>query len=151
VAATADLHCTKKSQGTFRSLFASVSGRADVLLLCGDLTNYGLPEEAQVLVRELLPAVKVPVIAVLRNHDFESGKQDAVAEVLSAAGVTLLDGQGVEVQGVGFAGAKGFAGGFGRYALEPWGETTIKQIVHEALDEALKLESALARLRTPQK
>jgi Icc-related predicted phosphoesterase len=90
----------------------------------------------------------VPVIAVLGNHDFESGKQDEVRQILSEAGVHVLDGEACEVEGIGFAGVRGFCGGFGKFALGPWGEEIIKRFVHEAVDEALKLESALARLRT---
>ncbi|MBB6096849.1 Icc-related predicted phosphoesterase [Deinobacterium chartae] len=148
-AALGDLHCTKTSQGNYQSLFAAVNEAADALLLCGDLTDYGLPEEAQVLARELA-AVRVPVVAVLGNHDYESGQQDAVREVLQGVGVTVLDGEAIEIHGVGIAGAKGFAGGFGRFTLGSWGEAAIKSFVREALDEALKLEAALARLRTPQ-
>jgi Icc-related predicted phosphoesterase len=91
--------------------------------------------------------VNVPVIAVLGNHDFESGKQDEVRRIFCDAGVRMLDGDSTEVKGVGFAGVKGFAGGFGKHALGPWGEEIFKQFVREAVDEALKLESALARLR----
>jgi Icc-related predicted phosphoesterase len=147
VAAVADLHCTKSSQGAFQQLFTQVSQSADVLLLGGDLTDYGLPEEAYVLVKEL-QALKVPALAVLGNHDFESGKEAEVADILREAGVFVLDGDAHEVEGVGFAGVKGFAGGFGRGALAPWGESIIKQFVQEAINEALKLENALARLRT---
>jgi Icc-related predicted phosphoesterase len=121
-----------------------------VLLLCGDLTNYGLVEEAHVLAREL-NAVKVPVVAVLGNHDFETGKQEEISRVLTDAGVTMLDGDACEVRGVGIAGVKGFCGGFGRGALGAWGEAVVKQFVHEAVNEALKLEAALARLRTPRR
>ena len=119
-----------------------------MLVLCGDFTDYGLPEEARILARELTAAVKIPVIAVLGNHDYESGQQDEIRRILIDAGVTVLDGEATEVHGVGFAGVKGFAGGFGRGALGPWGEAAIKQFVQEAVDEALKLEAALARLRT---
>ena len=150
VAAVGDIHCTKASQGAFQPLFSQIAEAADVLVLCGDLTDYGLPEEAHVLARELT-AAKVPVVAVLGNHDFESGKQDEVKQTLYDAGVAVLDGDSSEIHGVGFAGVKGFAGGFGRRALGPWGEEIIKRFVHEAIDEALKLESALARLRTPQR
>ena len=122
-----------------------------MLVLCGDFTDYGLPEEARVLARELTAAVKIPVIAVLGNHDYEAGKQDEIREILLDAGVTVLDGEATEIQGVGFAGVKGFAGGFGRGALGPWGEQAIKHFVQEAVDEALKLEAALARLRTQQR
>jgi Icc-related predicted phosphoesterase len=150
IGALADLHCTKNSQGQFAPLIARAAQAADVLLLGGDLTDYGLPEEARVLVKEL-SAAHVPLIAVLGNHDFESGKQDEVRRILADAGVTVLDGDACEVKGVGFAGAKGFAGGFGRGALGAWGEDAVKHFVHEAVNEALKLEAALARLRTPQR
>jgi Icc-related predicted phosphoesterase len=146
LAAVGDIHCTKNSQGVLQPLFAAVAEQADVLVLCGDLTDYGLAEEAHVLMREL-SAVRVPVVGVLGNHDFESGQQDAVKEILCAAGVQVLDGDACEINGIGFAGVKGFGGGFGRSALGPWGEDTIKAFVREAVDEALKLESALARLR----
>jgi Icc-related predicted phosphoesterase len=151
LAAVGDLHIRKTSQGALQPVLASVNERADVLLLCGDLTDYGLPEEAQVLVRELAAAVRVPMIAVLGNHDLESNQQVEVCRILSDAGVKLLDGDTCEVKGVGFAGAKGFAGGFGRGTLGPWGERAIKAFVQEAIEETLKFESALARLRTPRK
>lgn len=147
LAAVADLHCTKTSQGAFQPLFAQIAKEADVLLLCGDLTDYGLPEEAHVLAKELT-ATKIPVIGVLGNHDFESGWQEEVKQILCDAEINMLDGDTCEIHGIGFAGIKGFGGGFGRMMLPPWGETTIKQFVHETVDEALKLEAALARLRT---
>ena len=87
---------------------------------------------------------------MLGNHDVESGKGDEVRQILADAGVVVLDGDACELQGIGIAGVKGFGGGFGQRALGPWGETIIKQFVHEAVDEALKLEAALARLRTTQ-
>jgi Icc-related predicted phosphoesterase len=151
IAAVGDLHCGKTSQGAYQALFSSIAERADVVLLCGDLTDYGLPEEARVLARELAPALKVPVLAVLGNHDHESGHAQEVTDILREAGVKMLDGDAVEVCGVGFAGVKGFCGGFGRRTLAPWGEHSIKAFVHEALEEALKLESALAKLRTPRR
>jgi Icc-related predicted phosphoesterase len=151
MAAVADLHCTRASQGTLQPLFSQIHEQADVLLLCGDLTDHGLPEEVQILVKELTPVVRIPMVGVLGNHDYESGKQDEVQRLLSDAGIRLLDGETCEVLGIGFAGVKGFAGGFGRHALEPWGEETIKRLVHDALSEALKLESALARLRNAQR
>src|SRR3954462_6919450 len=151
IAAIGDIHVSKSAQGKFQALFTQISGCADVLVLCGDFTDYGLPDEARILARELTSSVKIPVVAVLGNHDYESGRQDEIRDVLRDAGVTVLDGEVVEVQGVGFAGVKGFAGGFGRGALGPWGEQAIKQFVQEAVDEALKLESALARLRTQRR
>ena len=149
VAAMGDLHCTKSSQGVFQPLFARVSEAADILVIAGDLTDYGLPEEARVLAREL-SGLRIPAVAVLGNHDVESAKQDEVCRILADAGLTVLDGDACEIQGIGIAGVKGFGGGFGPRALGPWGETIIKQFVHEAVNEALKLEAALARIRTPQ-
>lgn len=150
VAAVGDLHCTKASQGMLQPLFATINDSADILLLCGDLTDYGLPEEAQVLAKELVPTLKIPVVAVLGNHDYESGQPQEVQRILTEAGIQMLDGDGCEIRGISFAGVKGFAGGFGERALEPWGEESIKRFVHEAVDEALKLERAIARMRTPQ-
>ena len=147
VAALADLHCTKASQGAFQALFVRISEAADLLLLPGDLTDYGLPEEAAVLAKELT-ALRIPAAAVLGNHDFESDKATEVRQILTDAGLIVLDGDTCEIHGIGIAGVKGFGGGFGRRALGPWGEKGIKQFVHEAVDEALKLEAALARLRT---
>ncbi len=150
VAAAGDIHCTKTSEGVLSPLFAQMVECADVIALCGDLVDYGLLDEAQVLVKELGIALKakVPVVAVLGNHDYESGQPEVVKQILCDGGVTILDGDAIEINGIGFAGAKGFCGGFGRRSLEPWGEIAIKSFVREALDEALKLEMALARLRT---
>lgn len=151
VAAVGDLHCTKSSAGQLRPLFAQAAEMADMLLLCGDLTDYGLAEEAEVLAHELAAVKKMPVVAVLGNHDYESNSPDEVKRVLCDAGVRILDGDAVEIEGIGIAGVKGFAGGYGRHALGPWGEGAIKAFVNEAIQEALKLESALAKLRTPQR
>jgi Icc-related predicted phosphoesterase len=151
IAAIGDIHVSKSSQGIFHPMFAQISTSADVLVLCGDFTDYGLPEEARVLARELTTSVNIPVIAVLGNHDYESGHQDEIRQILSDAGVAVLDGEATEVHGVGFAGVKGFGGGFGRGALGPWGEQAIKAFVQEAIDESLKLEAALARLRTTRR
>jgi Icc-related predicted phosphoesterase len=150
IAAIGDIHISKSSQGAFHPLFTQINSTADVLLLCGDFTDYGLPEEARILAREL-NAINIPVIAVLGNHDYEGGFQGEIRQILSDAGVTVLDGEATEIHGVGFAGVKGFCGGFGRGALGPWGERAIKNFVQEAIDETLKLESALARLRTTRR
>jgi len=145
-AAVGDLHVTKDSAGTLRGFFAQASEAADALLLCGDLTDYGTSEEARILADEL-GAVSVPIVAVLGNHDYETGTPEAVTDILTRAGVRVLDGEACEIEGVGIAGAKGFAGGFGRGSLGAWGEPAIKLFVQEALNEAMKLESALAKLR----
>ncbi len=150
IAAVADLHCTKKSLDGMRDLLAAMAKHSDVLLLAGDLCDTGMVAEAEVLSRALAP-LTVPVIAVLGNHDFECGKAEEVEAILCDIGVNLLDGKSCEIRGVGFAGVKGFAGGFGERALQPWGEPMIKTFVHEAVEEALKLESALAGLRTKKR
>jgi len=148
IAAIGDLHFGRTTPaGSLQPLFAQISQSADVLALCGDLTDYGLAEEARAFVKELTPAVKIPIVGVLGNHDVESNQQAEIVAILKDAGVVMLDGETTEFLGIGFAGIKGFCGGFGRRALGPWGEVIIKKFVHEALDEALKLESALARLR----
>ena len=150
LAAVGDLHVKRTMQGALQPVFAPVNDMADVLLLCGDLTDYGLAEEAAILAKELA-TVRVPIIAVLGNHDYESGQHAQVCEILTAAGVQILDGEAVEMHGVGFAGIKGFIGGYGRGTLGAWGEQATKRLVQEAIDEAMKLESALARLRTAQR
>jgi Icc-related predicted phosphoesterase len=151
VAAVGDVHCKKTSTGAFQGLFTAMAAAADVIVLCGDLTDLGLAEEARVLAKELSAAKTTPVVAVLGNHDYESGETDQVKGILIDAGVTLLDGDALEIDGVGFAGAKGLGGGFGQRALQPWGEDIMKRFVREAVDEALKLESGLAKLRTSQR
>ena len=97
--------------------FAEVSRRADLLLFCGDLTDYGLPDEAEELGADIRAAVKIPMLAVLGNHDFESGQLDLVCKILDGAGVNVLDGEAIEIEGIGFAGVPGFGGGFGRRML----------------------------------
>lgn len=149
LAAVGDLHYGKGSRGHLQPLVNAVTRtEADILLLLGDLTDYGLADEAAELARELTSGIKIPIIGVLGNHDYESNAEAEIARILTEAGVKLLDGETTEVQGIGFAGVKGFCGGFGRGVLGPWGEEAVKRFVHEAVNEALKLESALARLRT---
>ena len=118
-----------------------------MVLLAGDLTETGQPEEARILAREL-SALRIPGAAVLGNHDWESGHHEEVSHILSETGLNMLDGEACEISGIGIAGVKGFCGGFGTAALGQWGEPTIKQFVHEAVNEALKLEASLARLRS---
>ena len=151
IAAVGDLHVPRGGHAGLQPTFAAAAAGADVLVLCGDITDYGLPEEARLVATALQQTVKIPVVAVLGNHDFESGHQDEVTKILVDVGVVVLDGDAQDVAGVGFAGVKGFAGGFGPRALAPWGEPSIKSFVHEAVNEALKLEAALARLRAPQR
>lgn len=150
IAALGDLHyghTGQTGQTATKAMLDRLGEHADLLVLCGDLTDQGTEEEARLLAKDLSP-IGVPVVAVLGNHDVESGQERVVIEVLEAAGVHVLDGDAIEILDVGFAGVKGFPGGFGRGALGAWGEPVIKMFVQEAVNEALKLERALARLRT---
>lgn len=148
LAAVADLHCRADHGGRFRTLVGAANGQElDALLLCGDLTDHGTPEEARTLA-ESLQEVRAPKLAVLGNHDHDSGKGEEVSAILRGAGVHVLDGDRFVLPGgvIGIAGVKGFCGGFDRNALQSFGEGPIKAFVHEAVNEALKLEAALQML-----
>jgi Icc-related predicted phosphoesterase len=151
IAATADIHYGKHSRGMLHDAFAEISTSADILLFCGDLTDYGLPEEAEQLVADIRATVRIPMVAVLGNHDFESGQAELLCKVLDDAGVNVLNGEAIEIAGVGFAGISGFGGGFGRRMLNAWGEPLIKQFVQESISQAVRLEQALTKLRTDRR
>ncbi len=148
IGAVSDIHYNRKSAGSMKRLFEKASRETDVLLICGDLTDYGLREEAEVLCEDLAHFLTVPAVGILGNHDFESGTQDVVWQVMEDAGVAMLDGECVEVCGIGIAGVSGFGGGFGPHMLNAWGEPLIKQFVQAAVDETMKLERALSNLQT---
>lgn len=147
VAVVGDLHVTEDCEAPYRELFAEMSREADVIVLCGDLTNFGKTSEAEILAEDLRVS-EVPVLGVLGNHDHHSDQPEKVAGILHQAGMTILDEQAVELRGVGFAGVKGFIGGFGRGEIHIFGEPEIKAFIQVALDEARKLENALRSLRT---
>src|SRR3982751_5483194 len=147
VAAIGDLHVQENDSAPYRELFAEVSSAADVLVLCGDLTNFGKTSEAEILAEDI-KSCSIPVLGVLGNHDYECGQPEKVAEILRGAGMTILDDQAIEIEGVGFAGVKGFMGGYGRGELAPFGEPVAKAFVDEAMNEARKLENGLRSLRT---
>ena len=147
VAAIGDLHVMEDSVAPYRELFTEISGVADVLVLCGDLTNFGKTKEAEILAEDIRSS-SIPVLGVLGNHDYECGQPGKVCEILHSAGMIVLDEQAHEIEGVGFAGVKGFLGGFGRGELAPFGEPIVKAFVDEALNESRKLENQLRTLRT---
>jgi len=150
IAAVADIHYPHDTDAsTVPSIVKGAEG-ADVLLLCGDLTHHGLPEEAAALAK-LLARVQAPILAVLGNHDFHSDQHEEIKRVLQDSPIQVLDGDEIEVRGVGFAGVKGFASGFGRRVLEPWGEPVVKQFVREAVEESLKLGAALALIQSERR
>lgn len=151
IAAAADLHYHRGSKAHLEPLFIQASQAADVLVLCGDLTDYGHVEEAQVLAEDIRAHASIPILAVLGNHDYETGHAPEIIETLQKVGVEVLDGESVEINGVGFAGVCGFGGGFGQLMLDPWGEPLIKAFVQEAVDQSVRLERALSRLHTKQR
>ena len=150
IAATADLHFTPQSYAKLKDQFERVRDEADVLVLAGDLTNFGQPEEMEPLLNVLV-RLRLPTIVVLGNHDFECGKEPELARMIISSGIKLLDGSAYERDGVGFAGTKGFVGGFGRGILTAFGEREIKDLVRASIDEALKLERAMSQLRSSKR
>lgn len=147
VAAIGDLHVQENSVAPYREMFAEISASADVLVLCGDLTNFGKTTEAEILAEDI-KSCSIPVLGVLGNHDYECGQPENVRDILQSAGMTVLDEQAVEIDGVGFAGVKGFMGGYGRGELAPFGEPIAKAFVDEVMNESRKLENQLRTLRT---
>lgn len=141
-----DLHVREDNAESYRELFGQISREADVLVLTGDLTDLGRPREAELLAQDI-KACSVPVVGVLGNHDYECGAPEEVTRILRDAGMHVLDGQSVEIDGVGFVGVKGFPGGFGRRMLGSFGEPAIKQFVNEAMNETLRLENAMRQVR----
>jgi Icc-related predicted phosphoesterase len=150
IAATADLHFEPQSATALRDQFDKVRDAADLLILAGDLTNYGQPTEMETLLNTLV-RLRIPTVAVLGNHDYESEQQIELMRMMTAEGIKVLDGSAYERDGVGFAGTKGFVGGFGRGALTAFGEPEIKAFVRASIDEALKLERAMSQLRTTKR
>jgi len=147
LAAVGDLHVGENAERPYRELFARISQEADALALCGDLTNFGKTREAEILAEDLL-ACTIPAVGVLGNHDYECGQPHEVSRILHQAGLKLLEGEAYEIHGVGFAGGKGFIGGYGRNMLSAFGEPAVKAFVQASIDENLKLESSLRMLKT---
>jgi Icc-related predicted phosphoesterase len=145
IAAVGDIHVRDSEKGKWTEYFREVSNNADVLVICGDLTDTGDEVEAQVLSEEL-KACTIPVVAVLGNHDYEKGRHKLIRQIVQNENVHVLDGEAVVIGDIGFAGVKGFGGGFDRHMLSMFGEGAMKAFVQEAVDEALHLERALARL-----
>ena len=149
VAAIGDLHCRVDTPHLIEQLLGGVEDQADVLAIAGDLTDTGLPDQAIVLT-EQLSRLKLPILATLGNHDHESGKPEEVARIIREGGVRLLDGSGVEIDGIGFAGTKGFSGGFGETLVMPFGEAELKTFILTGINEAIRLEKALIELKDSQ-
>jgi Icc-related predicted phosphoesterase len=145
IAAVGDIHVRETDKGKWVEYFKEVSRHADVLVISGDLTDTGDEGEAQILSEELR-ACSIPVVAVLGNHDFEKGRHKLIRQIVQKENIHVLDGEAVMVGDIGFAGVKGFGGGFDNHMLSMFGEGAMKAFVQEAVDEALRLDRALARL-----
>lgn len=150
IAATADLHFTGPRQAILQEQLGRVRDEADVLVLAGDLTNFGQPDEMEPLINAVV-RIRTPTVAVLGNHDYESGREAELMRMMGTAGIKVLDGSAYERDGVGFAGTKGFVGGFGRGVLTAFGEKEIKDFVRASIDETMKLERAMSQLRTQKR
>src|SRR6266849_407751 len=147
IAAVGDLHCRADTRRNVAVALRGVDQEAEVLLLAGDLTDHGTPEEASWLAEELAQ-IKMEKCAVLGNHDYEAGEEMVVRKALRDAGVHVLDGEPWAVNDLGVAGVKGFAGGFEHAQLQRFGEPSLKVFVDTCIEEELKLEKALFPLRT---
>lgn len=150
IAAVADLHFRKSGNEEVEAILGEMKEQAEALVLAGDLTDGGFPEEMGALLRAL-EKMPMPIVAVLGNHDHEHGQPEELSRMLREAGVRLLEGNACKVQEVGFAGTKGFCGGFGERLVQPFGEQIIKRFVQEGVDEAAHLGRGLAELEAPRK
>jgi Icc-related predicted phosphoesterase len=146
IAAVADIHFSPQTYDRIREPMQRVRDEAELLVIAGDLTNFGKPDEMRSLLNALV-RVRVPIVAVLGNHDYESGCEEELIKMMLNEGIKVLNGTSYERDGVGFAGTKGFYGGFGRGALTAFGEREVKAFVQAGLEETLKLEKALSQLQ----
>lgn len=150
VAAVGDVHVGTDSVGIVREAFGGVRDRADVLLIAGDLTKSGAPEEAELLASELR-GLELKIVAVLGNHDHHSDREADVARILADVGVVVLEGDSVvvDVPGgtIGVAGIKGFGGGFTGASGSEFGEREMKAFVAHTRERAEALQDALSSLR----
>lgn len=145
IAAVADIHVKAGDKGKWTDYFRQISSQADVLLICGDLTDTGDEDEAQILADEL-KSCTIPVVCVMGNHDYEKGRHKLIRQTIQNDHVHVLDGEAVVIGNVGFAGIKGFGGGFDNHMLSMFGEDAMKAFVQEAVNESLHLERALSRI-----
>ena len=151
LAALGDLHIRESSDDYFKNLFGEIAKKADILVLCGDLTEHGIPSEAQKLA-SFLKDYPLSIVGVLGNHDFESDQQQEVENILvNEAKIHILDDEPIHIDSIAFTGTKGFSGGFESHMLGPFGEKVLKDFVYRAVDEAIKLENALSRAEAEKK
>ena len=146
VAAAGDVHASDAHRERVEAAFAEIDGEADLVLLAGDVTTHGDPEEARVLA-DACEGLRTPVYAVLGNHDHHLGRGEEVADTLRAAGVLVLDRDWAvaEVDGVdvGIVGTKGFVGGFPGSSLPDFGEPLLREVYAETTAEATAIGDGL--------
>jgi uncharacterized protein len=151
VAAAGDIHCREANRERVIEAFARLDGEADIALVAGDLTSHGTLEEAEI-VCAAAAGTDVPVFAVLGNHDWHAGEQDAIRERLSEGGVRVLDGESTVVQldgiEVGLVGCKGFVGGFAPRHLPDFGEPSLRAVYAETTAEVEALSAGLHEIAT---
>jgi Icc-related predicted phosphoesterase len=149
IAAAGDVHCREDHREQAIEAFASLRGRADLLLLAGDLTTHGEPEQGAVLA-DACRQLEMPVFAVLGNHDWHVNRTDELCAVLRDGGISLLEGEAAicEIDGieVGIAGAKGFIGGFPGSHLPDFGEPLLREAYRETSREVAALDAALREI-----
>lgn len=151
IAALGDIHIKSDSKFIGFENYETLNQTADILLLCGDLTNIGTIEEAKIL-SSLLRKLHIPVAGVFGNHDYQSDQYEEVRKILKEDGhLIFLDETPFELKNIGFVGVKGFGGGFDNHMLSAFGEPVLKQYVHEVVNESLQLESLLSQLQTEKK
>ncbi|HKG17312.1 MAG TPA: metallophosphoesterase [Solirubrobacteraceae bacterium] len=146
IAAAGDLHCRETRRREIEAAFARIAGEVDAILLAGDLTTHGAPDQAAILADACAP-LEVPVVTVLGNHDWHANRTVEVVETLTAGGITVLDRSatvlclgGLEV---GVAGTKGFVGGFAGSHIPDFGEPLLREVYAEATAEVEALDRGL--------
>lgn len=149
VAAVGDVHLDADVVGRYRPALEHLGDKADLLLLAGDLTRHGTPEEARCVAMEF-GGLPVPVIAILGNHDYHSDQQDTVAAILCDAGLTVLECSNTVLSRdglrVGVAGTKGFGGGFAGACASEFGEPEMKAFTSHGRELAARFAKSLAEL-----
>jgi uncharacterized protein len=146
VVSIGDIHCRLDTTHLIEQLIGELDNQFDALLLAGDLTDNGLTDEAELLIRQL-EQVSVPIVAILGNHDHQGGQEAEITALMRSAGIIMLDGTICEIGPLGIAGTKGFCGGFGDLMVQPFGELALKTFIRTSIDEAIALENALVRLQ----
>lgn len=146
VAAAGDIHCREAQHDQVCEAFARLRGEADLVLLAGDLTTHGEPEQVEVLA-DACRDLDLPVYAVLGNHDWHADRVDELVPILEDGNITLLERDWAicEIRGVevGVVGTKGFIGGFPGSHLPDFGEPLLREVYRETSAEVSALDAGL--------